>query len=501
MTHKRANSPDSPSLFRRKGRLAGDLRSACGACSPLSYKKASSGQTKSDTAVNDADSKTMPVKTSGPLRSDRVAQWLVAVLLAGVPFHAFLTVWGASLVGHYTVLRLWSAGLLGLIVLLAAYRVARDKAVRRVVTDDWLLRGILLYGVFMVLVGVRALLDGTVTGKALAYGLLSDGRYLAMFVAVYVLARSSRWLHGHWRGLVFVPACVVGLFACLQYLVLPTDFLTHFGYGPATIKPFETINSNAAYLRVASTLRGANPLGAYMLVVLSLVVALWLRRAAARWWLAGVGVLGTGALLFSFSRSAWVGVAIACVVLVWAVARTRAARVRVLLVLAGMMVLTGVAFVSLRHDRTVQNAIFHTEDRSTVAVSSNDQRARVMTQALRQVAAEPFGRGPGTAGPASVYNTPHPLRIAENYYLQIAQEVGWLGLLVFVIIQCTVLLRLWYCRQSPLALGLFASGVGLVAVNMLSHAWTDDTLAFLWWGLAALAIALTTQKFSGFSRK
>jgi hypothetical protein len=43
--------------------------------------------------------------------------------------------------------------------------------------------------------------------------------------------------------------------------------------------------------------------------------------------------------------------------------------------------------------------------------------------------------------------------------------------------------------QSRLALVLFASLIGITVVNLLSHAWTDDTLAYVWWGFAGIALA------------
>ena len=119
-----------------------------------------------------------------------------------------------------------------------------------------------------------------------------------------------------------------------------------------------------------------------------------------------------------------------------------------------------------------------------------------MRNGLGDVAGEPLGRGVGTAGPASVYNG-SKVRIADNYYIQIAQEIGWLGLIVFLAINFLVLRELWLKRSENLALILLVSFVGLTAVNLVSHAWTDHTLAYIWWGLAGIALApviLTDRK-------
>ena len=89
---------------------------------------------------------------------------------------------------------------------------------------------------------------------------------------------------------------------------------------------------------------------------------------------------------------------------------------------------------------------------------------------------QPLGRGPGTAGPASVYNQ-GKVRLAEDFYVQIGQETGVIGLVLFAAISTVVLLRLYRGRSRALLLVLFVSGAGLVIVNLLSHSWSDDTLA------------------------
>jgi hypothetical protein len=44
-------------------------------------------------------------------------------------------------------------------------------------------------------------------------------------------------------------------------------------------------------------------------------------------------------------------------------------------------------------------------------------------------------------------------------------------------------------RFDYLALGLLAALLGITFVNLLSQAWTDNTLSYLWWGLAGIALS------------
>ncbi len=429
-----------------------------------------------------------------PLTSTRIANGLAALILVLVPFHAFLTTWAASIVGHYTLLRLWDEVLLLALFGIVTTWVIREKPLRGWLSSSLLVRLIAIYAVLTLVLGLIAYSKTEVTAKALGYGVLVNLRFLAFFVAVAVVAKRSNWLASHWGRLLLGPAVLVCLFALLQYTVLPHNFLSHFGYGPTTISPIETINNNTNYIRVESTLRGANPLGAYMVLIAGAVAALWQLRAR-RQILLGLGLLTLEALVFSFSRSAWLGAIIAVSVALWLQLKPgKTKQIASFAALVGIVILAG-AFATLRHNITVENALFHTDQKSTIAVSSNDAHASALSGGLSDVTHQPFGRGPGTAGPASVYNAPHAPRIAENYFVQIAQEVGWAGLLLFLAIIYIVALELYRrAKGSALALALFASLLGITFVNLLSHAWVDDTLAYVWWGMAAVALAADLPK-------
>jgi hypothetical protein len=143
----------------------------------------------------------------------------------------------------------------------------------------------------------------------------------------------------------------------------------------------------------------------------------------------------------------------------------------------------------LRHDDRFQNVFLHTSSHPGSAHSSNEGHASALKQGLSDIVHQPLGEGPGTAGPASVFGKA-PTRIAENYYIQIGQELGLIGLGLFVAINALVIQRLWRGRRQELHLVLLVSFIGLIAVNMLSHAWTDDTLSYIWWGLAGVALAI-----------
>lgn len=412
---------------------------------------------------------------------------LAIVILLLMPLHAFLTVWGSSLIGHYTALRLWKEALLVLIFFGLVYLVIADRTIRGNTLSRLLVWLILLYGLINIIWGFVAYRHQAVSLKALGYGLIVDLRFPAFFLVTWSIALRTNRLRAVWQRLILWPALVVVVFGLLQALVLPYNFLSHFGYSADKIPPYETINSNIHYIRIASTLRGANPLGAYLLVPLSTLAVLVVR--GRRSWSYIVFTLGSlGVLYFSFSRSAWVGAALSVAVIALLQLRSRRAKLWLLATAGAVTIIGAGLYGGLRNNTGFENLVFHTQTHSSIKTTSDQNHATALKSGLHDMLHNPFGSGPGTAGPASIYNN-HPPRIAENYYIQIGQETGLLGLLVFLLINAGVAYLLWLRRSDPLALSLFASLIGISFIGLLSHVWADDTLAYVWWGLAGIAMA------------
>lgn len=416
-------------------------------------------------------------------------QWtglLVMLIIMLMPFHAFLSVWLSSLFGHYTAIRLWKEALLVVAGVAAIFLLITDKKIRTNTLPRRLVWLILAYIALNVIWGLIGYYGGDLSAKAFGYGLIVNTRFLIFFLIAWAVALRTDRLRNNWQKMVIWPAVIVVVFGILQFSVLPNDFLRHFGYSTSTIEPFETINSNSNYIRISSTLRGANPLGAYLIIPITFL-AMLIMRGKRTWQYISLLAGSLLTLVFTFSRSAWIGAALALGTLGLTNLEGRRIAKSHLLLLASLVVLVaGSAFV-LRSNSHFQNVVFHTEDRSVVKVSSNQGHWTATKNGVIDVAKHPLGFGPGSAGPASVYNS-SPARISENYYVQIGQELGWIGLLFFAAINIAVGYLLWLKRADPLALGLLASFIGITAVNMLMHAWADDTLAYVWWGLAGIAM-------------
>ncbi len=277
------------------------------------------------------------------------------LILMLMPFHALLTVWGSSLAGHYTALRLWKEALLALSVIGVLYLLLTDQKIRTHTLSRRLVWLILLYMLLNVIWGLLALNQHDVTPKALGYGLIVNLRFLVFFLVTWAVALRMSRLRSHWQWMVYWPAMGVAAFGMLQIFVLPHDFLRHFGYGLHTIPAIETINNNPHYIRIASTLRGANPLGAYLLIPISLLVVLLLTKRRT-WLQAGFLAELLLVLFFSFSRSAWIGAVLSIAVILLLSIRTRPAKWVTLGVIAGVLVLSAGLTVALSASTSTRSA-------------------------------------------------------------------------------------------------------------------------------------------------
>src|SRR4051812_22953317 len=115
------------------------------------------------------------MKQSAPVNKIAIIlSWITAAILLLIPFHALLSVWLASLFGHYTLLRLWKEVLLIPLAFGAIYMLARDKDLRHRFFSSWLVRLIFIYFVVLIICGVTARIHHLVSTKALWYGMLVD---------------------------------------------------------------------------------------------------------------------------------------------------------------------------------------------------------------------------------------------------------------------------------------------------------------------------------------
>lgn len=416
-----------------------------------------------------------------------------------MPLHIFLSVWLGTSLGMLDL-----AKVLKDILMVSGFLAALIASVKQ----PWF-KGLLkdklvwLVLIFAVLNTLLAFLKPT-DQDAEILGLVYNTRFLLFFLYAVLLAKLYDGQH-IWRRaskIVLAVGTFVLFFGIVQYTVLPNNILTHVGYQRANgVLPAFFIDDKPDLERVMSTLRDPNSLGSYIIIIGSLALAIFiktrkpqLRKVAA--WPAALSAL---CLWYTFSRSAWLGFLISVAVLAGLGFKKLivSPRLRRKLLIGASVVafVLGIGLFAARNTYFVQNVIFHA-DEATVLEDPNQLRIRFWQESVADVAQNPLGYGPGTAGLASIHNDKQGTTLNENYYLQIAHELGVIGILIFLAILYLVGRRLYRIKDANiLALGLLAAFAGLAFTNFLVHIWANEAVAYTWWGLAGLVITLNrTQK-------
>ncbi len=439
----------------------------------------------------------------------RILQCGVILILVSMPFHALLTTWIGSNVGNLLVWRAWKEVLLMLLAAGGLYLFFSDKALREKIWSRLVNKLIALYAAWLIFVSL--LLSRDV--DALAQGLAINLRFLLFFVLVQIVFYYRPIKRDLLFKIILIPSVFVVTFGLMQLFLLPRDFLQWFGYHKyTTIPPFFTVDEQLSNLRYMSFLSGPNTLGAYLVLPILLVVGSWKLAVGKKQLEVGSWKLEVGKkkrLLFAFcfllsasivlygthSRSAWIAACVSLAVFGF-FKISKNYRYFALGIVGAALILATAATYQYRQTQFVQDVILHDDQQEGGEVSSNKARFASYQSALQDIKQRPLlGCGVGCAGPASVRNE-NGVKIAENYYLQVGQEAGIIAVTLFLTIIFLVAKELYKKREDSLHLALLASLIGLSVANLLLHTWADDTLAYLWWGTAAVVL-FSLQNHSG----
>jgi O-Antigen ligase len=416
----------------------------------------------------------------------KIVAVILGLIIAGVALQAPISVLAETYFSSSaSFVKAWKEILLLPAVFALLYIIHDKKQWRWFVRDRFVQIG----SVFVLLHVLTAVLLPTTNTLQVFSGLLIDTRFVVYFLCVYTLLHFYR----NFISYIIIPALIAStfviFFGVLQVLILPKDVLSVLGYGAGTIQPYLTVDNNENYIRINSTLRGPNPLGLYVAVTMaSLVGYMALRRQLAKWAPHLVLVLAASVLVIAhtYSRSAYLAAIITAMLLLFVLLRGQ--RQLQKKVAAGLLVVSCVSMIVLAatwQTPFVQQVVFHTDIYEQNDINSDQQHHASVMAAIAAINEHPFGAGIGSTGSASLFSD-KPF-IIENYYLFVAHEVGWLGLLLFIVFWFYVLCRL-YKKATPLAWSMAASGMGIVVAAMVLPVWADDTLAITRRGLAAVAM-------------
>ena len=332
--------------------------------------------------------------------------------------------------------------------------------------------------------------------------------YLLLGIVVGSLPQAKTYMK-HLLTAAVLIASAVSVFGVAQYF-LPPDLLENVGYSlERGVKPLFFIDDRADLPRVMSTLKDPNSYGAYLIIPI-LLTGWTLMKKSDRAKLFSIHIAGSvlavmlfvqlTAFVMTFSRGAFLGLVLSFVALLFLTQGHQMLQLLKkywLILLATVIALIGLLFV-FRDSVLVQDYVFH------AAVSSNDLDPNAKRVSLQQEAVEdifdmPLGYGPGSAGLIAISN-PQGGILTENYYLQIAYEVGLLGVSIFVAILFTVCLCLYKAsNKQPIAVFMLASFVGYAFYSLLIHLWSNEAVALQWWLLCGVVLGVSI-KTPGYDR-
>lgn len=420
----------------------------------------------------------------------KLPMFAALALLIYMPFHVFLVQWLSAYTGGIDV---WKAGkdiVLVLFLIITLALVIYKKRFKD--TYFWILvGGAFAYFLVHLLVwfgnpGIdnqAALLGTAYNCRLFGYAILGWGAFI-IYPGKFNLKLAFKFM--------LAASAAVAFLGVLQYL-LPKDFLSHFGYSiERGVKPMFFIDDKPDLPRIMSTIRDPNSLGAYLILPITLLSIVLIKLKANRMLTGGLILLLGLALTLTFSRSAWLGTAAS---LLLAFAWIYQAQVKVfarkysLYIAAGAILVVLGAF-AMRDQYFVQNVIFHA-DESTQLTSPNDLRVDFAQKVSDQIMEKPFGHGPGTAGLVSIQTD--NVVLTENYFLQIAYEVGVQGLILMLALMAFII-RLLAIRGDTYAKVLIAAFLGISISAILLHTWSNEAIAATWFILTGLTIARTSKK-------
>lgn len=407
-----------------------------------------------------------------------IIQWGLLLIVALMPFHAFLSVWLGSLTGNQAAWQSWKEILtLALAAMSALYIYKQPSVLQRWKSPFWYA----LAGFTVVAIVVTVIMQPGII--AALFGAKTDLEPLALCAIAAIVANQ-----GLVRRMVLTllaTSTVVIVLALLQVYVMPRDFLANFGYNSSTIAPYMLVDPALDDIRAFATLGGALQLGSFLILPTALIAALMLRRF--RWWQPVLLTAACFALWHTHSRAAWGGALVALGI----VAVLRLPRKwRLPFILAGTIAVALILnlLISLSSSSTtLQYYLFHGSIQETGFDTSTEQHGQAIEAGQKVLLDNPLGMGLGTAGPAS-YQTDNPI-IPESQYLQIGIETGFIGLALFLIFQILLAWRLLKdSEHQPLATALVASLAGVAVINLALHGWADSSTALVYWTIAGAYI-------------
>lgn len=413
---------------------------------------------------------------------------LLTALLVIIPFHAAIVTIAGNYLPYKLVLQGWKEILILLLAIICMYAIYKDRKLLKLDLTNKFALAIILFSLTISILNFSEL-------NAFLAGIKTNLVVFVLFLEAQILA--SKYSFEKIFKIIMIPATIVAVLAILQPLIFKPDLLQIIGYNSSSITAGQYIEASKESVRVFSTLGGPNQLGAYLIIPFTLSLVFAFKAKKISWYLLPVFFLVP--IYMTYSRSAWIGTIVAALsVLILQFKLKTQLIVATCLVL--LLVIFGYSFYSggvCRYFSEPVAILIHGDCKTGNLGGSDMIRVNSIQQGIDTVVNNPFGKGIGSAGPASFY-TQKPL-IVENWYLQIAIEVGIIGLFLYVIFIVLNLKKLYVKSKQKgediLPTTLFAAICGILVTSLFLHTLADSTLSIILFGLLGIAIGMKSKEF------
>ncbi len=321
------------------------------------------------------------------------------------------------------------------------------------------------------------------------------------FVILFLVVRRLPWTISFDRiaRVVVVMGVVVAAGAMLEYLANDVwrDFVRdwagvdEYARGAlgstrgGSVRVAVHDGSGGSTIRAGSFLFSPLTAGFFMLPSFGLALHRFVRRPSP-WPAVAAGVIGAGVLMTG-TRSAALGAAVTAMgVLIslpnpWLRERGRATVITAAVIIAGL-VLASMTGVGARFSSAITG-----DD-----PSAEGHRER-LAEGFESMLAHPLGKGLASGPTVGGADLDESTVISENAYIQVGNELGFVGMILFIVLVIMLLVALFRRARAPTATplegGAAAAGLGLAVGGMFLHVWTSIPTAWTFWLVAGLALA------------
>ncbi|MHB1418800.1 MAG: O-antigen ligase family protein [Bacillota bacterium] len=328
--------------------------------------------------------------------------------------------------------------------------------------------------IFIGLAGIRALLQ------------------FAILYLVVVRLRPRPDLLRKLVALMLTVAAILAVYGLMQKIL-----------GVQTPREWLDMAESGISTRIFGTMNNPNTFGGFLLIFLPLALSLALSKEVSWSWrlpcLAATVVMA-GAIMFTYSRGALLGMIVALLVL----GMTKNRRLLLLMLVGGILVL--VKMPGLVDRLAFGFSGYYLEKSATAG------RLWVWVKGFEAVKMFPFlGVGPGRFGGAvaNMFGSPAYLLVGlpfwagiwlDNQYIQVWAELGTVGLLAFLWLMITMFKTMRQVAVNhpdgfwrAFAAGTLASMVGLSVQALFAGVWEMHQTAVFLWLFVAIASVLNSQ--------